>query len=424
MEHKSGLKIAVIGSGVAGIVSAYLLQQKHDVTIFEKNDYCGGHTHTIVIDDSPDAGTPVDTGFIVLNDRTYPLLNKFLSQLGVAIRPTDMSFSYLNPTTGLSYASRNLNTIFADRTNIIRPSFWRLLTGILQFNYKTQKNLYLGLLKGITLGQYLQRENFSRSLIREYLIPMAAAIWSTPDIQMMDFPAESFARFFENHGLLSVTDQPQWYYVHGGSRTYVTAFLKNFTGRVSMQHGVAIVRRNPESVVVSTMDGDDETFDRVVIATHADEAYALLADPSEDEIRLLSPWQYTKNYTVLHTDTSLLPRNPRAWASWNYLSDSDNDENAHVTVTYHMNRLQHLAAKREYCVTLNPVRPIPAEHIIQDTVYTHPMYTFEALATQDKLPALNGRNNTYFCGSYFGYGFHEDAVRSAVDVAGRFGIEL
>jgi predicted NAD/FAD-binding protein len=424
MKNESGLTVAVIGGGVAGITAAYLLQRKHTVTLWEKNSYIGGHTHTIIIEEGPDQGTPVDTGFIVLNDRTYPLFTTLLSQLKVPIRKTDMSFSYFSRKTGLQYGSRNFDTIFAERRNLFRPTFWRLLLGIIRLNSITRKKLKGGNLGTITLGDYLRREKFSRSVIEEYLIPMAAAIWSTPDAKMMDFPAESFFRFFENHGLLSITDQPQWYFVDGGSHRYVRAFLAGFRGEAQADQEVRSIRRTDSGVVVTLQSGAENQFDRAVIATHADEAYALLADPSDEETQLLSPWDYTKNYTVLHTDITLLPPNRRAWASWNYLRDQDIETGSPVTLTYDMNRLQNLKSEKVYCVTLNPVKPIPREHIIREFVYTHPTYTFEALKTQSELPNLNGKRNTYFCGSYFGYGFHEDAVRSAVRMAEKFGIRL
>jgi predicted NAD/FAD-binding protein len=424
MVTESGLKIAVIGAGVAGITASYLLQHRHDVTLYEKNDYIGGHTHTIIIEDGPDAGAPIDTGFIVLNDRTYPLLTALFSQLKVSITETDMSFSYYCRESSLQYASRNFNTIFAQRLNLIRPSFWRMLVGILQLNSKTRQKLYQGRLADVTLGEYLKRERFSQRLIEDYLVPMAAAIWSTPDVKMMDFPAESFFRFFDNHGLLNVTDQPQWYFVSGGSHTYVRAFLDRFKGHVLANHRVTKVRRTDSGPVVTLHDGREEQFDCVILATHANEAYTMLADPTQEEILLLSPWKYTNNYTVLHTDISLLPPNRRAWASWNYLREREVKAGSPVMITYHMNRLQNLKTERDYCVTLNPVRPIPREHIIREMKYTHPMYTFDALETQKNLPNLNGQKNTYFCGSYFGYGFHEDAVRSAVQVTKKFGIEL
>ena len=369
-------------------------------------------------------GLPVDTGFIVCNDRTYPFFQTFLSQLGISLQPTDMSFSYTCRKTGLSYASSNLNAWFAQRRNLLKPNLWRLLVEIIRFNRRTQKRLAAGVLAERTLGEYVQREGFSVRLIEQYLIPMGAAIWSTGDDQMMDFPAESFARFLENHGLLTVTDQPQWYVVEGGSHTYVKAFLDTFKGKKIRGCSVSEIARTDAGVVVRSAAGTEELFDCVVIATHADEAYALLSDPSKDETRLLSPWEYAENYTVLHTDMSFLPSNRRAWASWNYVREAHGSSNKPVAVTYYMNRLQNLTAERTYCVTLNPGKTIPAHHVIREMHYKHPQYTFDALATQEDLANLNGANNTYFCGSYFGYGFHEDAVRSAVNVGSAFGVAL
>lgn len=418
------LRIAVVGGGVAGIAAARLLQRRHEVTLFEKNDYVGGHTRTIVIDHGPDAGTPVDTGFIVLNDRTYPLLIRFLAGLAVPIRKSDMSFSYTCLRTGLQYASRNLDTLFAQRRNLLRPSFWRFLIEILRFNERTRKRLAAGTLRDLSLGEYLRGESVLPSLVESYLIPMAAAIWSTPDAQMMDFPAESFFRFMENHGLLSVTDQPQWYSIEGGSHAYVNAFLHGFNGRVFTGRPVGRIRRNDSGAVLIFAGGQEETFDKVVIAAHADEALGLLADPSSEETAGLSPWSYSRNTVVLHTDASFLPENPRARASWNCLREKDASPGAPVMLTYHMNRLQGLRTDSEYCVTLNPVRPVDPSRIIRKLVYRHPMYTAQAVATQRSLPVLNGLRHTYFCGSYFGYGFHEDALRSGVKVAEAFGIHL
>jgi predicted NAD/FAD-binding protein len=253
---------------------------------------------------------------------------------------------------------------------------------------------------------------------------MAAAIWSTPDARMMDFPAESFFRFMENHGLLSVSDQPQWYCVEGGSHAYVKAFLHGFKGRVFTDRPVECIRRSETGAVLAFAGGKEETFDKVVIAAHADEALNLLTDPSPEETACLSPWSYNRNTVVLHTDASFLSENPRARASWNYLREKDASPEAPVMLTYHMNRLQGLRTENDYCVTLNPLRPVETSRIIRELVYTHPMYAAEAVATQRSLPALNGRRHTFFCGSYFGYGFHEDALRSGLHVAETFGISL
>lgn len=424
MNAESGLKIAVIGAGVAGITAAYLLQRRHIVTLFEKNDYVGGHTHTVVIDQGPDAGTPVDTGFIVFNDRTYPNFIRFLSQLGIAGHKTDMALSFECRRTGLYYAGTNLDGLFAQRRNLLRASFWRFLAEIVRFCRTTDKHLRQGTLRNLTLGEYAQRERFGTDVLEQFVFPMASAIWSTPNTEMKDFPAESLARFYDNHGLLSLRNRPTWYFIPGGSHQYVKAFLRGFRGKVLANCGVAAVRRTESGVALKLADGAEETFDRVVIAAHADEARALLADASPEEARLLSVWEYAANHTVLHCDTSLLPPAASAWGAWNYLRGAGVETDSRLTVTYYMNRLQCLEAQRHYCVTLNPAPAIPRERVIEAMNYTHPMYSIEAMATQDQLRRLNGQRNTFFCGSYLGYGFHEDGVRSAVDVARSFGISL
>lgn len=288
MNDGHPLEIAVLGGGVAGIVASYLLQRKHGVALYEKNSYVGGHTNTVILAEGPDRGTPVDTGFIVLNDRTYPLFNTFLSQLGVSTGETDMSFSYTDRATGLSYASMDFDSIFAQRENLLKPSFWAFLRGILKFNNVTRKRLHEGHLAGLTLGEHLKREKITRKVAKEFVLPMAGAIWSAPDGKISDFPAETFARFYENHGLLSITDHPQWYYVTGGSQSYVKAFLKGFTGTVHTDCPISRIRRSDSGVIIQLPGGDEKRYDRVVIAAHADEALGMLSDPSPEERRLLS----------------------------------------------------------------------------------------------------------------------------------------
>ena len=416
------LNIAVVGGGVAGITAAYQLQKANRVTLFEANDYVGGHTNTLVIPDGPDAGTPVDTGFIVLNDRTYPVLNRFFDRLHVAIRKSDMSFSYFSEKTGFQYASRNFGSLFAQRKNLFNPLHWRTLAEILRFNRQVHKGLQGGILGDITLGDYLRRYGFSRRFQRHYVYPMVAAIWSAPDEKVAQFPMLTFARFFQNHGLLSVTDQPQWYFVAGGSQTYVRAFLKQFRGEVQTRADVAGIQRTSEGVLVKDSSGDGRRFDRVVMATHADQALQLLEDPSDEEQRLLGPWRYSLNETYLHTDSRWMPANRRAWASWNLIREAGAQADAPVTLTYHMNRLQNLNTRHQYLVTLNPFKSIDPKKIVARMTYTHPTYTFASLATQHELPRLNGLRNTAFCGSYFGYGFHEDAARSGVQAAAALGV--
>jgi len=425
MTKTEGLSIAVIGSGVAGIVSAYLLQRRHTIRLYEKNDYIGGHTHTIVVNKGPDKGTPVDTGFIVFNKKTYPNFIRFLSQLDVSKRPASMSFSYYDQSSGLQYASRDLNTFFAQRKNIFSLSFWHMFLDIVIFNRITPSLFDKGILKGLTMGEYLRAYRFSRPFIRQYLLPVSAAVWSSPDSGMLDFPMETFARFFYNHGLFSLLKHPQWYTVSGGSHEYVKAFLQGFKGRIYKACPVKSISRTDRGAVIRTGDGAEEHVDKVVIATHADEALALLADPSEEEASHLSKWSYSNNRTILHTDTSFLPPDKDVWSSWNYVRRPDVESGSPVNLTYYMNRLQGLSRSTyQYCVTLNTERTIPKKNIIRKMIYTHPLYTSDAFASQTALRGLNGKRNTYFCGSYLGYGFHEDAVKSAIDVAAHFGIDL
>jgi predicted NAD/FAD-binding protein len=424
MPKPQKLRVAVVGGGVAGITAAYLLQQHHDVTLIEKNATIGGHTHTVLIPDGEDRGTPVDTGFIVLNDRTYPCFNRLLQQLQVPIQPSDMSFSYFSEDSGFQYASRDVNSLFAQRRNFFDPGFLRLLLEIVRFNRVASRELRQNRLDGLTLGAFLERFRFGPRFRDQYILPMAAAIWSSPDAEVADFPMATFARFFQNHGLLTVRDQPQWYVVKGGSHTYVKAFMARFSGTLQPAAPVAGIRRSQAAVTVRLADGSQASYDHVVIAAHADEAFRLLDDPSEDEKRLLGPWRYSTNRVVLHTDPGFMPSNPRAWASWNYTREAGAPPQAPVTLTYHMNRLQRLQTRQDYFVTLNPGRQIADRHAIKRLTYTHPMFTFATLETQSGLSRLVNRERTSYCGSYFGYGFHEDAVQAAVRVAESFGIAL
>lgn len=418
------LDIAVVGCGVAGLAAAHVLQRRHRVTVFEKNDHLGGHTHTVVIPDGPDAGTPVDTGFIVFNTRTYPNFIRLLDDLGVAARASEMSFSFTCRATGLVYAGTDLNGLFAQRRNLLRPAFLGMLRDIGRFGRRAGDDLAAGRLAGRTLGDYLADLGLGRAFRDDYLLPMGAAIWSTPTRDMLAFPAESFIRFFGNHGLLTLRDRPQWQTVAGGSHSYVKAFAAAFRGELRPGTAVAGVRRDADGVTVHLADGASRRFHHAVIATHADEALALLEDPTPDETRLLGAWRYNRNHTVLHTDAAALPPLRRAWAAWNYARAAGADGESRLSVTYHMNRLQGLAAAREYCVSLNRPQPPAAGCTVAEMLYTHPMYTTEALASQAELPALSGPHHTHFCGSYHRWGFHEDAVASGLAVCRRFGLEL
>lgn len=424
MGDASGLRIAVVGGGISGIGAAYLLQRRHRVVLFERNDYVGGHTHTVVLNWDRDRGLPVDTGFIVLNDRNYPNFMRFLHQLGVAVQPTDMGFSYYDRSTGFQYCGADLNGLFAQRENIFRPGFWAFLLEIVRFGRNARRSLLKRRLGGMSLGDYLHKQGFSHAFVNRYILPMAAAIWSTPAARIMEFPAESFIRFYDNHGLLDLANRPQWYFIPGGSHTYVRRFLEVFQGEARVGCAVCGIERHNRGITLWTSEGGSENFDAVVIATHADEALALLRDPDADEKRLLSAWSYNRNRVVLHTDTSLLPPLARARTSWNYIREEEDTGRSPVTLTYYMNRLQRLQTANDYCVSLNVTRPLRESSVIRSMEFSHPLYTHAATESQQHLRRLNGRRRTFFCGAYFGYGFHEDGFKAGQEVAAHFGIVL
>jgi uncharacterized protein len=408
--------VAVIGGGVAGIVAAHLLQKTHRVTLFEQGDYLGGHTHTIAIPDGPDAGTPVDTGFIVFNDATYPYFIGFLAELGVPSRLTEMSFGFHCLETGFVYAGNDLNGLFSQRSNLLRPRFYRFLFEIARFcrqakvDVETLENLG-------SLDEYVRHHHFLPFMVDNYLKPMAAAIWSTPTAEVTAFPARAFLLFFRNHGLLDLLNRPAWRTVAGGSNSYVKAFTASFTGTVHLNTKIQRIFRTDSGVQVQFTDQLHETFDQVVLATHADQTLRLLGDPTPEETRLLGPWQYEENHTVLHTDLSVLPSMRRAWSCWNFRREGSGSATQPAYVTYAMNLLQGLTTSKQYLVTLNRPSAYDEKQVIARMVYHHPTYTNTSMATQASLPTLNDVRNTWFCGSYFGYGFHEDAVRSSYQMA-------
>lgn len=417
-------RVAVIGAGVAGLTAAYLLQQRHEVTLYEKNGYFGGHTNTIAIPDGPDAGLAVDTGFIVFNDRNYPTFRRLLGSLDLDGQPSDMSFGFSSEENRLEYSSYVPRGLLAQPWNLLRPSFLRMIRDILRFNRQATEDLTLNRLGSKTMGAYLEEGKYCSAFRDCYLIPMGAAIWSTPLEQMLDFPASTFARFFFNHGLLALKGRPCWMTVPGGSWTYVKAITACFRGRLESGAAIAAVKRSRDGVSVRLQNGREECFDYAVIGAHADEALRLLEDPSPEEKRYLGAWTYTRNHTVLHTDASVMPSASAAWASWNYRVERPHDPKSPVTLSYHMNRLQSLRSQKQYFVTLNRARPFAPGSVIREIEYMHPMYTPASLHSQEFLPSLNGPLRTYYCGSYFGYGFHEDAVKSAVAAVKPFGVEL
>ena len=414
----------MVGCGVAGLTAAWLLGRKHEVHLFEKNDYAGGHTRTLTVPDGPDAGLPVDTGFIVMNHRNYPLFTEVLKQLDVALEDSSMTFSFYDTQTGYGYAGNSFSALFPSLADYFKRAHWSLVCDLWRFARIGYRDLHNGYLEGKTLGDYCTARGFGQAFLQHYLYPMGAAIWSSPIEQMHRFPAQPYLHFLENHGLLRLTNRPQWRYVKGGSRSYVRAMLARFKNVPRLESAPAGIRRREDGVTLITRAGEALEFDHVVIGTHADEALQLLIDPSETEQALLSPWRYQPNEVVLHTSPTHLPPNRKLWASWNFMRAPGQSDARPVSVSYYMNRLQNLQAAHDYIVTLNPGTPIPEEKVIDRTTLTHPLYSFASMQTQARLKANNGAHNTWFCGSYFGYGFHEDAVRSGVEVAHGLGVEL
>ena len=415
------MKIAVIGSGISGIASAWLLDRHHQVTLFERDRRVGGHTNTVRV---PGAfgGEAVDTGFIVYNERNYPRLAAMFAYLGVETRATDMSFSVSLDGGRLEYAGDNFNTLFAQRSNLLRWRHWRMLAEILRFNSHATRSLHDPLAEQQSLDEFLQAAGFGPELRERYLLPMGAAIWSCPPEQMRRFPAATFLRFFHNHGLLSLEDRPLWRTVTGGSDQYLRRMRARMRGKICTGRAVARVIRDSAEVTVVDEDGHRERFDQVVFATHADQALALLERPGFWERSLLGSFGYQHNRAVLHTDTALMPRRQRVWSSWNYLGHNDDQGQRRLSVSYWMNRLQGLQTETPLIVTLNPLyEPAPAK-VIAAYDYEHPVFDGRAMQAQSLLGYLQGRQRSWYCGSYFGHGFHEDGLRSAMAVAAGFGI--
>ncbi|WP_116472585.1 NAD(P)/FAD-dependent oxidoreductase [Zobellella maritima] len=414
-------RIAVIGSGISGLTAAYLLDGRHQLTLFEANDYLGGHTATV---DVTLGGRhyAVDTGFIVFNDRTYPNFQALLVKLGVPVRPTEMSFSVHNALTGLEYNGHSLGTLFAQRSNLWSARFYGLLAEIVRFNRVAKRALINNELSdNDTLGGFLDRHGFSDFFAGHYLLPMGAAIWSASLDDSREFPLAFFLRFFNHHGLLNLIDRPRWYVVEGGSRSYIP-YLTASLHDIRLNCPVRRVIRHADGVQIESGRGA-ERFDEVIFACHADQALALLADDaSVVERELLGGLAYRSNEVVLHTDTRLLPRHRRAWASWNYWLDGRPE--ALPCVTYNMNILQGLAAPETLCVTLNRSRDIAPDTILRQFHYAHPVYNRTAITAQGRRREICGRQHTHFCGAYWYNGFHEDGVNSALDVCARFGVGL
>lgn len=407
--------VAVVGAGISGLAAAYLLSRRHRVDLFEREPRLGGHTNTITIEGAS-GPVPLDTGFLVHNERTYPNLVRLFQELGVATRDSDMSFAVSCRRTGLEYSSRGAGGFFAQRRNLFNPSHLRLLGEIARFNREAPKLLAQAGATDETLGEFLDSRRFGEAFTRFYLFPMASAIWSAPLASIRSFPALTLVRFFDNHGLLSLTGQPVWKVVVGGSHTYIPRLTASLSNTVHTGVGINSVRRGEWGVTISFHDRPAKVYDEIVFACHGDQVLPLLADPSEREREIFSQFTTTTNVAWLHTDASVLPSRLRARASWNYLLAADAD--AAPTVTYDLNRLQGLPDSEQYCVTLNPNRDLDARRVLRRLSYRHPLYTRAAVAAQQRWREVSGVNHTHYCGAYWFHGFHEDGLNSAIRVAG------
>jgi uncharacterized protein len=403
------MRIAIIGAGISGMLAAYRLCRDHEITVFESGSYIGGHTHTV---DLLAKGRPyaIDTGFIVHNDWTYPNFVALLKELGVASQPSDMSFSVRCEDTGLEYNGTSINSLFAQRLNLLRPSFLRMVRDIVRFSSQAPA-LLTAQAADLSLGDYLHENRYSRFFIENYIIPMGAAVWSSQPSDMLRMPARFLVEFFANHGFLSVNNRPTWRVIQGGAREYVKKLTARYAARIRLDTPVDSLQRQPHQVSLRLKNGSVEHFDQVFIACHSDQALALLADATPAEREILGAIAYQENEALLHTDTRLMPRKRLAWAAWNYHIPRQPVER--VAVTYNMNILQSLQAPVQFMLSLNRADDIDPEQVLGAYTYHHPVFTAAAVAAQRRRPEIDGVRRTYYCGAYWGYGFHEDGVKSA-----------
>jgi predicted NAD/FAD-binding protein len=405
-------KIAIIGTGIAGMGCGHFLNSTADLTFYEQNNYIGGHTNTVTVDED---GKPVyiDTGFMVFNYKTYPNLVKLFKEIGAPVKKTDMSFSVQHVPTGLEYSGSSVNHLFAQRKNIFNIKYIKMLMEIGRFNEESVKILDDPRYANHSLGQYIKEFGFSEDMLWKYLVPMSSAVWSTPMEQMLDFPAVALIRFFKNHGFLGLDTQHQWYTPDKGSQSYREILIRPFKDKIQVGNKAVKISRENGKAIVHAADGTVHAFDKVILACHGDQALALLDNPTPDEIRLLSTFKYQYNKAVLHTDESIMPKAKLAWSSWNYRIQNQNGKLLPSTI-YWMNRLQHCSDKKNYFVSINPHDNIDPKKIIKEIDYEHPLFDVPAIRAQEELYKLNAEGPVYFCGSYFKYGFHEDAFASAV----------
>jgi predicted NAD/FAD-binding protein len=414
------MKIAVIGAGISGLTVAHLLHRTHELTVFESAAYAGGHANTIRVD-TPNETHHVDTGFVVFNDRNYPNFERLLGRLRVASQPSTMTFGVSDGIGDFEYSGGSANGLFAKRAHLVTPWFHRMVLDLARFN-RAARELIAGSRPGLSLGHWLEEQRFSRPFIERLIVPQVSAVWSADPRQMWSFPARFLVEFFDNHGMLSFLGRPRWRTIAGGAARYVERLIAPLGTRLRLRAPVEAITRAVDHVLVQPRGGEPERFDEVVIATHSDQALRLLADATDREREVLGAFAYQDNEAVLHTDVRMLPRRRRAWASWNYHLQPD--PVGRTTVTYHMNRLQSLHAEREFCVTLNRSAEIDPGAVIRSISYAHPVYTPAAIAAQGRHVEISGHSRTHFCGAYWGWGFHEDGVRSGLRVAARFGASL
>lgn len=408
-------KIAIVGSGIAGMSAAWLLNRSHDITLFEGGDHIGGHSNTVNAG-STENPLPVDTGFIVYNEQNYPNLVALFDHLGVPTKATNMTFSASIDAGQFEYSGTGLNGLLGQRRNMFSPRFWAMMSDIIKFYRTTPVLAERSENFNLTLGSFLTTNNYSDAFTRDHILPMGAAIWSTTANDMLDYPLAAFVRFFESHGLLKLVDRPQWRTVDGGSTEYVQRLTKPFSDKINLS-AVTHIDRHENGVYLETASAERFHFDEVVVATHADDALSLLSDPSDAESKLLGAFKYTKNETYLHSDERLMPRQRRVWSAWNYIDDGTGSDDRNLTVTYWMNQLQGINDNHPLFVTLNPHVAPKDDSILRKFSYQHPLFDKAAMAAQKALWNLQGHNRTWFCGSYFGYGFHEDALQAGLAVA-------
>jgi predicted NAD/FAD-binding protein len=411
------MKIAIVGGGISGLTCAWLLHRNHEITVFESEKRSGGHSNTVEFR-CDDRDYRIDTGFIVYNDRTYPNFMKLLTRLGVEGVPTQMTFAVRCDRTGIEYCGSGLKGVFAQPRNLFKPSFLQMVIDILRFNRQGTQDAE-NADDSMTVGEYLRKNRYGRGFAQHYLLPMGAAIWSCPTGTFAEFPIRFILEFYRNHGLLSLTNRPQWYTIPGGSRCYIDRLTSPFSDRIVCGTPVQRVSRDERGVTIETSTGETR-FDEVIFACHSDQALALMQDVSPMERSILSAFPYEKNEAVLHTDCSILPRSRAAWSAWNYRIGTEPETRA--TITYNMNILQHIRSDRTFCVTLNDTDQIDPESILSRHIYSHPLFTVERASMQAQHHRLIRNNRTSFCGAYWGNGFHEDGVNSALAVCRRFGV--